>query len=810
MAPVGKRLTLDLPPGVNKNDNSYTSLSWSDANRVRFFKRYPQKIGGWDLIFPYLDFPFPMRGAIRTIYNFINNSGIDNLILGTSYGLYSYTIGTLYNITPLQTSSITLSNNPITTYFETLVNNPLSVVNGSTEITMDITAFPSSNIFMEGDLIKISGSSDLGNIPAANINAVQTIDNITATTVTFTVSTAANANYTGGGAAVTVGTQVITISDPATTEMLGDRIKLSGITSFNGLLNTDMNVEGLARNIQTNSFDVYLTNSANDSTAAGTGGGAVVLLFRQILAGPETFSPAEGYGGGLYGSGDYGISKEFTNGFTAPQIWSMDRFGQNLALTPGNQGLIYTWTGDVNVAPIVVSAAPNKVNWIFTSNNVLVALGVPVSGPDIVPNAFANSDTADLGNWTVGPATNADLVEIPGANALISRAYVNGQNILFTNNAVYSLNYVAKPFIWVTDLITLADGIIGPRAYVSANDLVYWVGFNDIYVYNGNVYQNLPNNTLKQWFVQNMNPAKSYLTFMRTCLEFNEVWIFFPFGDSPEPNAYIIYNFEEGTFTNGFLSRTASEEPSNQNRPQYMAVSMPPLVLNFNPIAVTLNTSAFNVTIDEDIIINFSVNMYVELIGITGPIAGVAASVFNNIYQITGIFINAEENYITLQLPNGILPNATVTGGGGAGMIRITPNLYQHEVNYGDGNIDTPMQASVTTNYSLVGDGDLMQEIDRVIPSTDVLFDAGEYDPNMALYNIIINTKEYDGSTEVRTFPPVPANALVSPGFPVAITTEKIDVRANGRQRQYTFTSNTVEPFRLQKWFEEIRATTTR
>ena len=785
---VGKRILVNLPPGVNKNDNSYTTFGWSDTNRVRFFKYYPQKIGGWIQVAPDVNNSQPIQGTIRSLFSWRDSGGIEHLMIGSSYGLYDYVNGQILNITPLSTTLIPLGANPITTYHATMVNNPFSVTNGSPIVTMDITAFPSSAIFQAGDTISISGATAVANITAPQLNTVQLINSVTTTTITFGAPEFANATTTGGGASVVVGTQVVTVAY-VNTLMNGDRIKISGATSIGTLLNTDLNIEAVVRNVTGTTFDYYL-NSVHYSNSAGAGGGAGVNLQLQIAPGNPTYEDAYGYGGNLYGTGMYGTPRPFIGGFLLPQIWSFDLFGEGIVLTPGNGGNVYSWQGNDSIAPIPLTSggAPTAVNYVFTSHGEAV-----VFGAGGVPNQITTSDTANLANWTPGASTNAFSATIPGATELIGHGFVRDQDVLFTRDAVYSFNYLGKPILWEVRKISESDGLIAPKAVTSVNDLVFWMGNNDFYVYNGSVYTIIPNNTVKNWVYQNMNWGLAYLSFIRPCLEFNEIWFFFPFANSAEPNAYVIYNFEEGTWANGFLTRTAAEEPSNEARPQYMATSGVPVQLWANPISVTNGSNIATITFDPSTIEALDVNMYINIAGITGTIGGISATIFNNMYRIVSI----TGSYLTIALPSNA--TSTAIGGGDSATLAIAPNVYQHEVQYGDGDENTPFEASITTGYALIDEGDFAQQISRVVPSSDILYDM-DFPSSSIIYQLTISTKMYDGD----------AYEVISNPYNVSMNTNKIDLRALGRQRKYTFNSNTSYPFRIQKWFEEIKQSTPR
>lgn len=697
--PIGVRQVINIPPGVNKEDNDLTSFIYTDADKIRFYQGLPEKIGGW--LATDANNEQTLTGVPRTLYSYIDNGNVEHLLIGTDRRLYTYENGNLYNITPLVTATTAIANSLATNYV-TLGANPIATTDGETVIR--VTYAPLANaILREGDIIQISGVvGSIGGVSAATLNASHSISNITATTFDFVISTAATSTATGGTGA-TLSTRVITVSQIGHGFLDGDRLKIASAANFGGFLAADVNIESWVRSINSSSYAYYLNQTSNFATSSvSSAGGAATTVRGQIAAGRCTIASGFGYGGGLYGRGKYGTGKTFVSGYFLPRIWSIDRYGEKAILTPGNQSGVYEWDGDFRTAPTLVSGAPAAVNYLFVAQaeNQVVTFGAGNIG-----NRIYTSDSGDLTNWTVDATSLAFDRNIEGSAKLISHAYVKGQYLLFTTSGVYTMFFVDKPDVWVVKLLTDADGIIGPHAVAELADSVVWMGQNDFYIYNGSVVSQIPNNTLLHWMIDNMNWPKSYLSFARKVMEFNEVWWFFPRGESDEPDTYIIWNYAEGHFTNGTLTRTAAEKPSNPARAQYMAV---------------------------------------------GSCDG-----------------------------------------------SIATALYQHEVTFTNDNDD--MTGSLSTNYTMVGQGDYIQQISQIIPSNYIL-PIGELDEGELLYSMIVNTKEYDGQVLSRSFGP----------YDVFGSTTKIDTRIVGRQRQYVYSFSNQTGFRIQKTYEMQKPFTVR
>jgi hypothetical protein len=574
---LGTRSIVNIPAGVNKEDNSFTSLIYTDANRIRFYQGLPETIGGWISLKYGND--QTLTGVIRNIYSYFDNNNVEHIIIGTNTRLYTYEGGNLYNITPLVPvgSAVAIPNSLTTNYSGFVALNPITTAIGSSVVTFNFGQF-NPLIFHVGDVIQISGvSTSIGGIAAAVFNQVvgYTINSVNAATTSFTFNifpSIASSTQTAG-IGCNLATRVLTVAQVAHGFLDGDRIKISLSTGIGtGLIAADINIESTVRFLSANTYYYYMNQTTDfpDGVYVNAGGAATIVQ-GQIAGGQCSLTYNKGFGAGNYGSGAYSIGLSMDQGYTQPRIWSLGIYNGTLILTPGQQGAVYQWSNSINVAPVILTNAPSAVNYVFIAQaeNTIVTFGAPISAA-LSGNNISSSDNQSITVWTPNGATNTAFQStIAGAIQLIASAYVKGQYLLFTLNAVYIMIYVGKPDIWNIRLLTEADGIIGPNAVMEIPDGIVWMGQNDFYIYNGSVVSQIPNNTLLHWMLDNINSPLAYLSFARKVIEYNEVWWFFPIGN--EPDNYVIWNYQEGHWTNGQLGRTAAEIPNNPIREQYMA-----------------------------------------------------------------------------------------------------------------------------------------------------------------------------------------------------------------------------------------------
>jgi hypothetical protein len=101
---------LIFKPGVNRENTRYLNESgWYESEKIRFRQGTPEKIGGW---IQYSASTF--LGVCRNLWNWITNSNVNYVSLGTNLKFYLTTGGTYYDITPVRLTA-TLGANPFAT-----------------------------------------------------------------------------------------------------------------------------------------------------------------------------------------------------------------------------------------------------------------------------------------------------------------------------------------------------------------------------------------------------------------------------------------------------------------------------------------------------------------------------------------------------------------------------------------------------------------------------------------------------------------------------------------------------------------------
>lgn len=551
---ISTLVPVDITAGVCPSTDATPASTphFTDALHIRFVKGLPQKLNGWRKI---LLNGTALAGVVRSIYSSVIQDKVYTM-LGSSQKLYAVIGSDLINITPLDLVATVAVPNSLATHYNTLASNPIQTTVGSTTVRINDA---DAARYIPGDEVTLSGATTVGGVPIGQLNATQIVRTVGAGFYTIKVITPATSTATGGGAAVVRSSGVVTLTKTAHLLANGDRVKINAATAFGGILIGQINVEFLIRNVTANTFDLVTDGLATSSVSAA--GGAGTTYNHEIGAGLNDATSGQGYGMGKYGVGLYGTALVSANAKRYPRIWFFDSFGDAIIAAAGAQSGVYTWDGDVLVAPVLVPNAPTAVNYAFVSDNILVTFGAG----DVANKIFA-SDQNNIQNWVSSSTNQVFEDNIEGAGKLISHINVDGTNLIFTLSQCYTFKYIGLPLVWDIDFKDNI-GIIGPMARVVVKGVGYFMGGDNFYRWQGANIEIVPSNTsgettLLKYVFENINRAQAYKSFAWYNQRFDEIWFHYPSEGSNEIDRVARFHVTDQHWTPDTFDRLAAEYPT--------------------------------------------------------------------------------------------------------------------------------------------------------------------------------------------------------------------------------------------------------
>tara|TARA_R110002072_G_scaffold91552_1_gene204145 strand:+ start:173 stop:2014 length:1842 start_codon:yes stop_codon:yes gene_type:complete len=378
--------------------------------------------------------------------------------------------------------------------------------------------------------------------------------------------------------AATNGSAVITATDTAHGAVINDFVTISNAVSLGGLITAAvLNTEHQITSITTNTYTFVASATANGSDS-GNGGSATDAAY-QINVGLDVYVPATGWGANNWGEGTFGSSTAL-NETGQLRLWSHDHFGENLIINARNGG-IYKWTENNGVTTRAVELSsisganlvPTKGIQVIASekDRHLIVLGAdPISGSSrsgtIDPMLIAFSDQENELQFEPLITNTAGSLRLSSGSSIIGANKSRQEILVWTDTALYSMQFVGPPFTFAINLINEGTGLIGPKASVTAPTAVFWMGYNNFYAYNGTV-QSLPC-SVQNYIFSDINLTQSFKINAFTINDKSEIGWFYCSASSTEIDRYVIYNYVEQTWIYGSLSRTAWLDSGIENYPR--------------------------------------------------------------------------------------------------------------------------------------------------------------------------------------------------------------------------------------------------
>lgn len=493
--------TLKFKPGISRDNTSLANEGgWFECDKIRFRSGYPEKIGGWVLdtgVPPTSDIQPPTGafwGVCRSIWNWVTLNGSNLVSLGTNLKLYlqDSVNGAQNDITPFRRTA-TLSSNAFTT------------TNTSTTVVVNDTAHGAQT----GDFVVISGvASAVNGIPAASLNKEFQVTYITANTYSIVVDTAATSSGTTG--ACTASYEITTGAETYVTASGWGAGGWGGVTT--GFTSTGW------------------------GQSAATGVGIDLRLWSQINYGEYLMCNPRG--GAIY----MWVPSASSSTYPRAQILSSTN-------TNTQDGVAY-WTTDIYCPSVC------NIVHVSDSSRFVIAFGCnDYTSSDLNPLLVRWSDQEDYSVWDPDITTQAGSFTLSAGSEIVAIKPQRQEILVFTDAAVYSMQYLGPPYVWSFQQMGSNISIISQNAVATASNVTFWMGVDKFYMYDGRV-QTLPC-TLRQHVFNNINIEQSAQVIAGTNEGFNEIWWFYCSGTSTQINSYIVFNYAENVWYYGTMARTA-------------------------------------------------------------------------------------------------------------------------------------------------------------------------------------------------------------------------------------------------------------
>ena len=380
----------------------------------------------------------------------------------------------------------------------------------------------------------------------------------------------------------TDGSSTITVSDTGHAAFENDFVTFSGAVSLGGnvtaaILNAEHQIVSIT---DADSYTISLSVTANSSDS-GDGGSSVIGTY-QINVGLDTSVGGTGWGAGTWGRDGWGEAE--SNGLTTTneiRLWSHDNFGEDLIINPRDAN-IYYWdkTNGTSTRAVELStrtgtktSVPQVAKQVLVSDQDrhVIAFGCDGLGANSSatqgdgtqdPLLVRFSSQEDPIDWFPTATNTAGDLRLGSGSTFVQAVETKREILIWTDTALHSMRFIGPPFTFGLQQLSSNITIMGPHAAVATEDVVFWMGIDNFYVYGGQTQQ-LPC-TVKDKVFLDFNLSQTDKVIAGINSEFGEVTWFYPSdtnsaanGGTGENDRYVTYNYIEKVWYFGSLERTA-------------------------------------------------------------------------------------------------------------------------------------------------------------------------------------------------------------------------------------------------------------
>lgn len=288
-------------------------------------------------------------------------------------------------------------------------------------------------------------------------------------------------------------------------------------------------------------YYVNASGTVSDITPAG------------FVSGNEDAAVNTAYGGAVYDTGYYGVTRPNTGVFQEATTWSLDNWGEYLVGCTSDDGKLYEWQLNPAVVAAQITNAPiNNLGLIVTEERFLFALGAG-GNPRLVQWCDKENNTL----WTPAATNEAGDFELQTSGQIMGAVRVRGRTLIVTDTDAHIATYQGPPFVFGFERIGTATGMVARKAIAAVDEGAFWMGRDAFFVFDGSAAKELPCEVSDYVFgdVNHNQITKIYAVHNSS---FGEIWWFYPSSSSIENDRYVSYDYRENHWEIGQIDRTSA------------------------------------------------------------------------------------------------------------------------------------------------------------------------------------------------------------------------------------------------------------
>ncbi len=260
-----------------------------------------------------------------------------------------------------------------------------------------------------------------------------------------------------------------------------------------------------------------------------------------------------------------------------------------------------TDSGAILVPIFFSTGAGSPIMWTPTTTHVTASGGLRSIPP--VMTVFGNggllrfSLSNDCTIWPINTPGFANFLVVTGTKLLAAERTWSGNTqalLMWSVNSLLRVNWA--PIITDGtstanfDYITIQDNIslLSPNSIAQYDQMFFWVGIDQFYMYNG-IVNTLENTMNNDYFFENINNSYNAKCWALSIPRYKEIWFFYPRSlgegvEQTECNAAVIFNIEAKVWYDTLVNRSCGIPAGVYPYPLMADTTAEPIINNFFPI----------------------------------------------------------------------------------------------------------------------------------------------------------------------------------------------------------------------------------
>ena len=357
----------------------------------------------------------------------------------------------------------------------------------------------------------------------------------------------------------------VTVTDADHGALIGDFVTISSVSGAIGGL-SQANLQGEFEILTVPSTSTYTIEAPANATSTTTGATATATY--QVNTGSAVSLFGYGWGAGTWGASTWNSTRSGLTGAQGVLLesakWALDTWGEDALAQQFNGGLYYWDTSSglsSNLAAVTnVSTAPTRSRFMLVSGDdrhvICFGTETTIGSTNTQDNMFIRwSDQEQQNVWAPSATNTAGSKRLVDGNFIQTAVRSRGAVLVWTDTALYQMQFIGPPFTFGFNQLGSACGCIGLHAAVDVGGNSFWMGTDSFFRFDGAV-QKIPC-TVQDHVFDDLNQNAKQDIFCAANTDFNEVIWFYPSKNSTQIDRQVTFNYAENLWYVGTLARSS-------------------------------------------------------------------------------------------------------------------------------------------------------------------------------------------------------------------------------------------------------------